>query len=447
MYRWLFRKVLFPFYEGCIAKRGTLKFIKQYVYNNQKRLGELEDIQLSKLRSLLNHAYMTCDFYRTQWDELGFNPEDVESVKDLEKLPLIDKETIRNNYEGFISNKHRGGNIRKATGGSSGVPFQLELDQESNERRQAIMWRGYGQLGAGLGVKTLYLWGGNITPVGFKATLKERLYHCFYHRKMLNSFNMRDDNIHEYVAEINRYRPTAIVSYVNPLVILADYILANGLTVYSPESILTGAEPLYEFQRLKIEKAFDTPVYNTYGCREFMLIGSECKKRNGLHLNIDHLVVEIVGEDGKEVESSGDLAITDLHNYGFPLIRYLNGDKATKSSLTSCECGTSLPLIKSVDGRKLDVIRTLDGRTIPGEFFPHLLKDFINIKQFQIVQNSLESLNISLVLYDTKNIEEVTMITKIVQDNTGSTLNVHVDIVNEIPLTVSGKHRVTISNL
>ncbi len=160
---------------------------------------------------------------------------------------------------------------------------------------------------------------------------------------MLNSFAMNANNMHEYVDDINRYRPKALVSYVNPLYELAKYIIDNKLSVFSPKTILTGAEPLHDFQREVIEKAFNCNVYNTFGCREFMLMSAECREHKNLHINIDHLVVETVSEDGLAITGeSGDLVVTDLYNYGMPLIRYLNGDRATLVN-SSCGCNNPLP--------------------------------------------------------------------------------------------------------
>lgn len=440
--------MLFPLYEERLAGRKTLTYLNEFEDNLQKTTAELEQQQLLKLKALLLHAYASCDYYRKEWDRLSFRPQELTSVDDLQKLPLITKDIIKENYNGFVSSSYQGKNIRKATGGSSGVPFQFELDRQSNERRQAVMWRGYGGLGAGLGARALYVWGSNIRPVGSKNALKETLYHAFYHRKMLNSFDMCEDNIGEYVEAINRYRPEVIVAYVNPMVMLADHIVSNKLKVHAPKSILTGAEPLYEFQRERIEEAFSAPVYNTYGCREFMLIGAECEQRSGLHLNIDQLLVELVNSEGAIAEETGDLAITDLHNYGFPLIRYVNGDRGTRSEQQACSCGSPLPLLRSVDGRKLDVIRTRSGKVLPGEFFPHLLKDFSAIKQFQVEQQELDAVIIRLVL--NKEVEwqaQLGEIQGLVSGYLDKDTTVVIECVDTIELTASGKLRVTISNL
>jgi len=448
MYDQLFRRFLFPFYEERIAGRKTASYINEYMANLQKRRAELEAIQLAGLKQLLEHAQNNCSYYRETWKELGFEPGKLVSLDDLSQLPVLDKETIRENYDGFVAKTHSGKNILKATGGSSGSPFQFELDGVSNERRQAVMWRGYGAIGAGLGTKTLYVWGAHIAPVGKKTQIKDRLYHLFYNRKILNSFDMRDDNVGDYVHAHNQYRPRAVVGYVNPLVTMADYILENKLAVHAPEAILTGAEPLYEFQREKIERAFKAPVYNTYGCREFMLIGSECTERNGLHINIDHLVVELVDSDGQSAGvSHGDVVVTDLYNYGFPLIRYRNGDQASLGEATDCACGSPLPRLRSIDGRKLDVIRTPDGKAIPGEFFPHLLKDYPAVKQFQIVQETLDTVDLNVALNDGFAAQDLHEALALVEKHLGDTVNVQLHILREIPLTSSGKLRVAISKV
>jgi phenylacetate-CoA ligase len=309
------------------------------------------------------------------------------------------------------------------------------------------MWRGYGWLGAGLGIKSLFLWGDNVGEVSWLRELKEKLYHRFYNRKMVSTFSMNINDLYEYITKINNYKPQAIISYVNPLYEIAKFVNKNNINVFSPQALLTGAEPLYEYQRQEIEQAFKSKVYNTYGCREFMLIAAECEKQSGLHINIDHLVVETINEDKVNITGeAGDIVITDLMNYGMPLIRYVNGDRATISN-SACSCGNPLPMIEKINGRKLDVIKTKSGQMIPGELFPHLFKEFPGLTKFQVKQSNIDSLDIFLVaneLFSAKNKQAITLeINKYSKQELA--LNFH--MVNDIPLTSSGKYRVTISEL
>src|SRR5690606_6709190 len=139
-------------------------------------------------------------------------------------------------------------------------------------------------------------------------------------------------------------------------------------------------------------------AYNTYGCREFMLIACEAEDRDGLLVNADHLVVELLdaarGDDGNE---TGELAISDLHNLGMPFIRYVNGDIASRKHPWHATGRRGLPRLSRIDGRRLDAIRTTDGRVLPGEFFPHMLKDVAGVRRFQVVQESLERFTLSVV--------------------------------------------------
>jgi phenylacetate-CoA ligase len=258
---------------------------------------------------------------------------------------------------------------------------------------------------------------------------------------------MNIEHMDKYTKEINQYKPETIVSYVNPLYEVAKYINKKQVKVHSPISLLTGAEPLYEYQRQEIEQAFQSKVYNTYGCREFMLIAAECEKQSGLHINIDHLVVETLNENRANITGeAGDIVITDLMNYGMPLIRYVNGDRATISN-SACDCGNPLPMIEKINGRKLDVIKTKNGQMIPGELFPHLFKEFEGLTKFQIKQSHIDSLDIYLVVNEKFRAEDKQAIIVEINKYSKDELAFNFHMVNDIPLTSSGKYRVTISEL
>tara|TARA_R110000772_G_scaffold34729_1_gene84161 strand:- start:1967 stop:3277 length:1311 start_codon:yes stop_codon:yes gene_type:complete len=432
-----------PLYEKLRGKK-LLPFLDAYEARLSWSKEQLQSYQFQQLKALLHHAYDNTSFYNKLWTDAGITSiDDIQTLADFEKLPVVTKGDIRDNYQAFISTKHTN-NIKKSTGGSTGQPFHFELDLESNTRREAVMWRGYGWLGAGLGQKTLYLWGADLgQPSRFK-NIKNALYHAFYNRKMLNSFKMNKSNMVDYITAINNYKPIAFVSYVNPLYELSRYIIENKIKVYQPKTMLTGAEPLHDFQRKTIEQAFNCSVYDTFGCREFMLISAECHEQKNLHINCDHLVVETVNDRHEPVSNeSGDLVITDLHNFGFPLIRYVNGDRATLMA-ASCSCGNPLPIMQSVDGRKLDIIKTPEGGSIPGELFPHLFKEYKGVIKFQIKQKTVNTVDIYIVTNELFSTEDKQSIADEINKYSNNSLLLNFHLVDDIPLTAAGKHRVTI---
>jgi phenylacetate-CoA ligase len=441
-----FRHAILPLHDKLKGK-NLLRFVDEYQANLSLSDTELKALQWQRLQVLLDHAYHTTVYYKRVWTEAGVqNLQDIKTLEDFSKLPLVTKDDIREHYDEFISDAYAN-NIKKSTGGSTGQPFHFELNLESNTRREAVMWRGYGWLGAGLGEKALYLWGADLGQPSRVKRFKDMLYHGFYNRSMLNSFSMTRKNIPQYIEKMNAYKATVMISYVNPLFELSKFVIENKIPVHSPKSILTGAEPLHDFQREVIEQAFQCPVYNTFGCREFMLIAAECAEHKTLHINTDHLLVESVNAQGvPQLEEAGDLVISDLFNRGMPLIRYVNGDRVTLSQ-TSCDCGNPLPIIKRIEGRKLDVIKTRSGRMIPGELFPHMFKEFKAVERFQVHQTSITQLNIKIVTKGGLSEESVQQITHEINKYSAGELELNFIYVDTIPLTVSGKHRVAMSDV
>jgi phenylacetate-CoA ligase len=442
IYEQLFRRVLFPAYESGMRRRRTLAYLAAYERDQWLAPEQVRALQWQRLQRLLEHCGQHVPYYRRRWRELGITAADIRNLDDYARLPVLTKAEIRAHVEEFKADGWHDRLLYKATGGSTGEPLRFGYTRESNDRRTAVMWRGYGWAGARMGRRTLFLWGGAVGDPHPLKQFKERLYHAAFARRMLNSFHMTDANLGDYADAIDAYRPEVIVGYVGPLVRLAQWLLENGRQVARPVSVLGAAEALHDFQRELLERAFGCPAYNTYGCREVMLIASECEHRRGLHVNADHLVVELHGAQG----GPGEVLLTDLSNDGMPLLRYANGDMATASADT-CPCGRGLPLLSRVDGRVLDAIRTPDGRLLPGEFFPHMLKDVPGLKRFQLVQRELDRLELSLVCGEAFDDASLAYIRREVAKVAGERVGLECRIVDDIPLTPSGKLRVTVSAL
>jgi len=440
LYEPLFRHVLFPAYESGLRRRKTLAYLRQYQRSQWRTLEETEALQWQKLKELVRHCWEQVPYYRELWPTLGISgPDDIASPADYARLPVLTKPEIRANFDKLIAPAYRDCLLFKTTGGSTGEPLRFGYTRESYERRLSVMWRGYGWAGARLGQRTLYLWG---TPVGAQKR-KDRMYHAIFNRHMLNAFEMTEERMAEYADAVDRFRPETIVSYVAPIVKLAEWLIANGRRIHRPQRILGAAESLHESQRKLIEQAFGCPAYNTYGCREFMLIAAECEHRSGLHVNADHLKVELGGpaESGPR-----DVIVTDLHNFGMPLLRYANGDLATAGA-GSCACGRGLPLLASVDGRKLDALRTPDGRFVPGEYIVFAFLYATGIKRYQVVQKRLDAFEIRIVRDRDFEHSTVDLVRAELRKVVGDSVSLDFQFVDEIPLTQTGKLRVTISEL
>lgn len=449
MYAEFFKTILYPIYETNFRKRKTLAYLDELLQTQWLSRQETEILQWQRIQALLKHSIANTSFYSDLYQKLGIDLSNIKSMSDFNSLPVISRADVVKNFEQMQASNYTGKLLYKSTGGSTGVPVKLALDRKSYEWRIAVAQRGYSWANCEIGTHTVYIWGVDVGKQPLFKSIKTSLYHSLLNRKMFNCFNLDDNEMLRCVEYINKKKPTGIVSYTTGIYNLAQFVQKNGihLDTTSVKSIITGAEKLFDYQRDLIESVFKARVFNTYGCREFMLIASECEKHEGLHVNSDSLVVEIL-VDGKAAKpgETGELVITDLHNYGMPFIRYKNGDLATQSTKV-CSCGRGLPLIENVDGRKTDVIVAHNGTKIPGIYFPHLMKEIPEVRKFQVIQKSRTVIEVKIVQQPKISEEKIQFVRHEIQNVVGDEVDIQFNFVDDIPLNASGKFRVTISEI
>lgn len=444
MYGSLYRHLLLPFFDRVVKGRKTLQYWTQAEQSQWWPAERHAVTQLVNLQRLLRHAQSSCPYYTNTWAERGLSADRLQSFDDFQQWPLITRDTIRRHRLAMRTTLPIP-RMTKATGGSSGEPLQFDLSADSNDRRTAMMYRGYGWAGGAPGSKQLYVWGGALGSVPTWKKWKAALHHRFDRHAVISCFEFTPEKMQRHIAKWNHYRPEVIVAYTNPLYEFARYLQREELSVTPPKAIIVGAEKLHDFQREVMQQVFHAPVFETYGSREFMLIGAECPEHRGLHLSQENLYVEILDDDGRPTPEGqeGNVVITDLFNDSMPFIRYVNGDRAV-AGFEQCPCGRGLPLLKKVVGRQLDTLETPDGRKVPGEFFPHLLKEFPCIRRFQVVQEKVEQITLKLVVDGGFTLADRELLLREVRTCTGPVVDIQLQMVDDIPLTGAGKHRVVV---
>lgn len=275
-----------------------------------------------------------------------------------------------------------------ATGGSTGEPTRFYMTRESYEWRMAVSDRGYSWAAAEEGRKSYYVWGTPIKPLSALRKLKVGLEHALQRRGYFDSFVFTDERKEACCREINRFRPPALVGYAGNLVDLALYVRAHpGTMRWKARSLVTGAEGLQPGQRELLQETLADEVFMSYGSREFMLIGMECKQHGGYHLSSDNLYIEVVDQSGRPTApgQTGRILVTDLRNEANPFIRYEIGDMGAMAG-EPCACGLPFPLLASVEGRIQEYLLATDGSRLTALFIPHLMKEFAWVRGYQIEQ-------------------------------------------------------------
>jgi phenylacetate-CoA ligase len=445
LYEALFKHALFPIYETVIKRRASVSHNRDCEKNQWLAPADLHALQLRRLNELLAHCWANVPFLRSHWSAHGMKPGALRHVDELAAYPTLTKSQITANYEGMVAKNWQGRTMTKQTGGSTGDPFHFEYTMDSYTRRVAAMWRGYGWAGANLGARTAYLWGTGMRESGWGA-VKDKLYHGAFARRFFDVTKLTEQNIDERIAELAKYKPDAVVGYVAPLALIARRMIETGQKLSPIRGVISAAEALYEPEREVIEQAFGCKAFNTYGSREVMLMAAECDHHAGLHVTADQLVFETLDLEGRPTApgQSGEVAVTDLFNYGMPLVRYLNGDCATYAT-QACSCGRSLPLLSSVDGRLLDLIKSPDGRVLPGEMFVAMSMKWPAVHKYQVVQTAPDALQFRLVLQRAWSEPDRSGFIGQIRKAIGPAMHIEVAEVDDIPTNATGKRRVTVS--
>lgn len=380
-------------YEGSVRLR-TLRRLRRSQWSSST---QVEQEQGRRLQAIVRHAAATCPFYRDRFAAAGLDPAAIRTPADLPLLPLLTKDDIRLHQDALISSRHRKQDLLRAkTGGSTGVSLEVFCDLPGIQKRAAAALRSDEWSGWRLGQPMAAAWGNPPAPHTWKArlraTVKERIIY-------LDTMRIDEPALARFLAEWDRLRPGLLFGHAHSLFILAEYLLAKGRTL-RPQGIIATSMMLLDAERRVIEQACEgVPVTNRYGCEEVSLIACECEQHRGLHLNADHVITEFLRDDGSPCApgEDGRLVVTELVNYGQPLIRYELGDRGVPSD-RACPCGRGLPLMEQVTGRTADFLRAEGGYRVQGiSIIENTLTKLPGIRQMQIVQEEPLRLQVHLV--------------------------------------------------
>ena len=403
LYGALLAKVLHPAWEQ-VRGRSTYELMAYLDRTQRQSLDELQAAQAGALRRLIRHAYRHTPFYRARFDAAGVSPEDIRTADDLQRLPLLEKADARTYEQDRIATAPPFATVIKETSGTTGTPLTVRYSQESRLWRDAIRWRGYGWAGYRPGMKAFHYWGVLATPPTGWRKWKVELDHALRRDHYFDCTRRGDDDLARAVAEIRRLKPEVIVAYTQGAAALARYVNRTGSRDWGTIPVICGAERLWPHDRTAMEEAFGPAVFESYGAREFMLIGHECEAHDGLHTSMENLVVELIVRDGHggirpaRPGEVGELAVTDLHNLSQPMIRYVIGDMALAREPSECACGRTLPRIGPIEGRVTETLRDGRGNAVNGLLMSILFVSIVpHARQFQLLQKKTGDLTLKVV--------------------------------------------------
>jgi phenylacetate-CoA ligase len=419
-----------------------IKRIENDYYLSKKNIVSL---QLKKLKYTIKEAATHVPYYRDLFQHEKLKIEDIKEIKDIEKIPMLDKKTIKENPERFINEKY---NKKKLycinTSGTTGTPIKIFYNSDVRQLNYAFYDRFLDKYGLSKNHK-IATFGGRILMD--PAQKEPPFWRCSYLQKntLFSSYHLTDKNIPYYIEKLKNLQPKYIDSYPSCIYTIAKYMAEKKISGENiTQGIVTSAETLFPEQRKVIEKVFGVKVADQYGCTEMCVFAGQCKEGN-YHIGMDYGIVEFLNERNKSATSGeeAELVCTGFVNYVMPLIRYRIGDKGIFTK-KQCNCGCKFDIIKQLTGRIDDMIVTPDGRKV-SRFGSVLYK--LPVNEVQYVQEERNSLIVNIVKgngYD-HNTEKI--IKKELRNRLGDQLFLNFKYLEKIPREKRGKLKTIISKL
>lgn len=422
--------------QGMFAR---LRFLERAQWWERERLHAERD---RLLRDTIAVAYRDVPMYRELFDAAGVTLSDVRSAADLPKLPQLTKEVLRAHLPHGAARRTGRRTYEACSSGSTGRPLCLREDLVTAGRYRAAFLLAARWSGWRVGERHL-LFGVN-PGRGQGRRLKDALLRCTY----VSAYDLTDAALDRALARLEDGGIAHVWGYPAALYLLARRAAQQGWNAPLAAAVTWG-DTLFPHFRRTIESAFQTTVFDTYGCAEGIQVAAQCGHGPGYHVHSLDTIVEYVDDRGRPVRAGerGALLLTRLHAGATPLIRYRVGDLGRPSGDAVCPCGRGLDLMAAVYGRETDVVVTPSGNRLIVHFFTGILEYFAEIASFQVVQDEPESILLRLVPGPGFTPEIPARVVSELRSHGATGIDIDVELVDDIPPTPGGKRRFIVSAL
>lgn len=395
----------------------------------------LQAVQLERLRALVTHCYHHVPYYRRLFDDMGIHPEDIRSLADYARIPVLEKDTLRAEFPSFVATNEHGKRLSPATtSGSTGAPLQYKYDPRYFLYGWSALMRNMEWTGFRLGERQA--WFTFSAHGGIRRSMRLALERKWLARELTYS----DETLSAWARRLVDWQPRFV--YGTPssrLAPLAAHMISHGIRSNGIRAVMSSSETLVEEQRHLIEQAFGAKVYNQYGSTECLSIASECEA-GSMHVNAELNLVEFERRDW--TGDAGAVVVTPLMNYGVPLLRYVLRDVGAASP-GDCPCGRTLPRMRSLIGRTACNATLSNGTVLTPFAFEDLVESTPGIVRFQFRQVTPDSFDLLIIALP----ESTEAVERALDDlderfarNTGQRAHFNVHFVEDIPVAQSGKH-------
>lgn len=372
---------------------------------------EIEALQLDLLKKQVKRAYEKMQTYREKMDEAGVKPEDIKSLEDLAKLPIVYKEDFRKNYPYGMLAVNKSEIVRThASSGTTGKPTVVGYTKRDIEMWNETVKRVVVMAGARPGYTAQISFGYGMFTGGFGLHYGLENLGC-------NIIPMSTGNTDRQILFMKDLGTDLIIATPSYLLHLTETIVKNGFDPkkdFNLKAGILGGEALSEKMRDELNSYWGDDVLFTqnYGMSELNGPGvaGECEYKCGMHINEDYYIAEVIDPETEEVLDDGEegvLVITCLQKDAIPLIRYKTSD-ITRLHKDKCECGRTTLRIEPFKGRSDDMLLIRGVNVFPTQI-EEAIKDIDEIgPSYEIIVdriNHMDVLEVKVELMDYRLLE------------------------------------------
>ncbi len=402
---------------------------------------EILKIQSEKLVAQVKHVWDNVPYYRKKMEEKGVTPDDIKSVDDLHKLPFLSKTDLRDAYPYGLMGVPKKDVVRiHSTSGTTGkrvVAYytQEDLDLWSDCTARAIMAAGGTEDDV---VQVAYGYGLFTGGAGL---------HDGSHKVGCMTVPISSGNTDRQIMFIMDLQATILCCTPSYAAYLGERMKEMG---YGPDDIplkagIFGAEAWSEEMRRDIEKTLGIKAFDIYGLTELSGPGVsfECSAQQGMHINEDHFIAEIIDPDTEEVlpdGAEGELVFTAVDKKGFPMIRYRTKD-ICRLNREKCPCGRTHVRMDKPKGRSDDMLIIRGVNVFPSQIETVLLNYGYGANYQIIVDrvNNTDTFEVKVEMTPemfTDNLGEVAALQKKLSDGLKSMLGIKAKVTLVAPKTI-----------
>lgn len=399
---------------------------------------EYINYQETHLKNIIREAYSNVPYYKEIFKINKINPNDINTISDLKKLPILYKNILQKNNKLFLNIKYNSKNVEVGyTSGTTGRSLSLFKSINHQPWQWAVWWRHRRRFGIDVNDKYANFAGRHVVPTN-KMGLPAWRVNFPMKQTYFSIFHLTDANLPYIVEYLNKKNFNYYSGYPSGLYVLASYLKNKGLVLENkPKAVVTGAETLLENQREFFKDTISDMVIDQYGLSEGCCNISQCEYMN-YHVDMEFGIIEFLPISENEQNKKYRIIATGLCNEAMPLIRYDTGDVATLSK-EKCPCGRESPVVEYIDGRIEDIIKTPDGRNVGRLDF--IFKKTKNVEEAQIIQDLNNRIIVKIVAGFNYSKNDEKYIMELFRSYLGNSIKIDFEYVDFISRESNGKFR------